>query len=584
MAASRVATTRPAPSGPTLLGLQATAGNRAVTSVIQRLADEAALTVPLLNEEPRVVAAANNDPPLRQGEHSDGVSRLQQGLVAAGYDMPISTKEAGAEDGKYGPETFKIVRKFQSENGVQPVGGAEAGRKTLHALDAVLASLSPDAVEGAPGTSGQLNPVRPTGPTRIPGPVVKLPPATKTRSAPSAAAFTNGVFTEPAYRPEDGSGSLFFASYSTQAARLSIGVKATGDFRDSAALASSGGPVPKAEALPGVGGFDRILIDDINTQQSTQAGRQQAVEQWRWQPGQAQNFANQVTSVAAAAWSTRKTGLSFVLDQTGFPQAKASVDVAIEVADSRRGVQAGGPVPLPSPSMEMVVWARRPGLTGGDAGAGSTRDNQRSAMTLDSNEATGRTDNPLVMEWDPNGKFGDPSNVEAFGHRHRAASLTNPDAAGKVPVFGGEPIKVLVKGPDAATQRQDQKTAVDALVRGCGDAKRLQVTTAPAGGRRGATITVGDAQPQVVAVHEFGHTFGLGDEYDPDSPNNIRKAGDAASHDPQARAMGQNGPKGALVESNDNIMSEGNDVRPQHYATFLDCLKRITGLTGWHLA
>lgn len=47
--------------------------------------------------------------------------------------------------------------------------------------------------------------------------------------------------------------------------------------------------------------------------------------------------------------------------------------------------------------------------------------------------------------------------------------------------------------------------------------------------------------------------------------------------------MGPSGPSGALVESNDNIMSEGRNVRPQHYAIFLDAIRKVTGLPEWRL-
>jgi hypothetical protein len=46
---------------------------------------------------------------------------------------------------------------------------------------------------------------------------------------------------------------------------------------------------------------------------------------------------------------------------------------------------------------------------------------------------------------------------------------------------------------------------------------------------------------------------------------------------------GPNSPKGALVENNDKIMSEGSIVRPQHYSAFLDAMRKVTGLSEWRL-
>jgi len=33
--------------------------------------------------------------------------------------------------------------------------------------------------------------------------------------------------------------------------------------------------------------------------------------------------------------------------------------------------------------------------------------------------------------------------------------------------------------------------------------------------------------------------------------------------------------------TSDNIMSEGKEVRPHHYVTFLDALKQVSGMPDW---
>jgi hypothetical protein len=98
---------------------------------------------------------------------------------------------------------------------------------------------------------------------------------------------------------------------------------------------------------------------------------------------------------------------------------------------------------------------------------------------------------------------------------------------------------------------------------------------------RGVHLTLGDGKAQVVAAHEFGHLFGLPDEYA--AP--FRAPGTRADdNDAAAKMGGPNAPSGALVENNDNIMSEGSVVRPQHYSAFLDALRKVTGLSEWRLA
>lgn len=80
--------------------------------------------------------AAENAPPLRIGSGGGGVARLQQALVELGHKLPISVKPDGTADGKYGGETDKAVREYQTKNKLTPDG--VAGRDTLTRMDAEL--------------------------------------------------------------------------------------------------------------------------------------------------------------------------------------------------------------------------------------------------------------------------------------------------------------------------------------------------------------------------------------------------------------------------------------------------------------
>ncbi len=97
-----------------------------------------------------------------------------------------------------------------------------------------------------------------------------------------------------------------------------------------------------------------------------------------------------------------------------------------------------------------------------------------------------------------------------------------------------------------------------------------------------ADIVVGSGEKQMTAAHEFGHMLGLGDEYASPATGfypgagTPLAAGTAAGHDTMAQAMG-GGVRGAVAENSDNIMSVGNTVQPQHYATFHNALQTITG-------
>jgi peptidoglycan hydrolase-like protein with peptidoglycan-binding domain len=101
------------------------------------------LTSTRFSRNHRLQAAAENNPPMRKGEHGEAVQILQQALIDCGFDMPISTNKGGqTPDGIYGDETVNTVYKFQAREGLQRDG--IAGRQTLTRLD----QLFPPPVPG----------------------------------------------------------------------------------------------------------------------------------------------------------------------------------------------------------------------------------------------------------------------------------------------------------------------------------------------------------------------------------------------------------------------------------------------------
>ena len=92
---------------------------------------------------------------------------------------------------------------------------------------------------------------------------------------------------------------------------------------------------------------------------------------------------------------------------------------------------------------------------------------------------------------------------------------------------------------------------------------------------------------QTTLLHEFGHAFGLDDEYaSRDAKGNEMSGGTGGTvgqtvdHDQLAKNAGGDG---AICENSDNMMSIGNEVRPQHYATFHEALCQVTGYNEWKL-
>lgn len=80
----------------------------------------------------------------------------------------------------------------------------------------------------------------------------------------------------------------------------------------------------------------------------------------------------------------------------------------------------------------------------------------------------------------------------------------------------------------------------------------------------------GASEAQKPAVHEFGHLIGLDDEYD-DGTTDVRHG-----------TLVQDALGTEVVKADtDDVMSQGNQIRPQHYVTFLEALKEASGIQEW---
>jgi outer membrane protein OmpA-like peptidoglycan-associated protein len=106
-----------------------------------------------------------------------------------------------------------------------------------------------------------------------------------------------------------------------------------------------------------------------------------------------------------------------------------------------------------------------------------------------------------------------------------------------------------------------------------------------------ADITVGSFESeQRTVVHEFGHMLGLDDEYPtadpalPTDPAGERPVGAPPTHAPLVQAL-MPGQQPVLAHHSENVMSNGEVVRPHHYVVFLEALGTVTKTPGqWDIA
>ena len=98
------------------------------------------LNSPRLAQHSRLLAAAQNAPPMRRGESGGPVKVLQQALVDLGAHMPGSFR-GGDFDGIFGPETERVLREFQLRRGLASDG--VAGQQTFGTLDNIFQTDDP---------------------------------------------------------------------------------------------------------------------------------------------------------------------------------------------------------------------------------------------------------------------------------------------------------------------------------------------------------------------------------------------------------------------------------------------------------
>lgn len=90
--------------------------------------------------DPKLEAAYDNSPALGRPANGDHVAKIQQGLVDAGFKMPVSFK-SGGPDGIFGKETSDTVEAFQGSHGLKDDGWI--GRNTMGKLDELAGGEGP---------------------------------------------------------------------------------------------------------------------------------------------------------------------------------------------------------------------------------------------------------------------------------------------------------------------------------------------------------------------------------------------------------------------------------------------------------
>ncbi len=494
-----------------------------------------------------------------------------------------------------------------TQGGQVAVGGSKAS--AVQRMPASGLTLQRDTPTPAPAAGAT--------PTTAPAPTTMPAPAAGGTFEENLAAADllhgHGLFGPTEVRP---GGGAFSASYDPAVGVMNVVIRAAINFQD--AISSSGGSITPANA------HLQSLANAASNPSLSPAQRAAMMARYQWSTTEKAAWMTNMESTVEAAWGGKHQfhinkpqhewiGARIAIDVQTHEGARAGNDhLAVDAIKMPPGEN------LASHNDAAVHNVTNPDGTVTDKGpeTGSAFVNNQDAsksfdgqMVVSSNDFAPRHDNLLrnSVNFDHNS-----ADVDAAARgRLTTWVATFQGAPGTA---GSRSIALKLEAHTSASgtanynkdlaQRRANSVQAELTTLGFTNVTGAVVTD-PQGEDAGSSTTddnaaqrrqrrvdliVDSGTAQVIGAHEMGHAFGLGDEYATGSGSMIQgtgaAAGTAASHDGLTKGMtdasGQPLP-GAVNENNDNIMSLGNTVQPQHYSTFHAALQQITSVNEWAL-
>ena len=422
------------------------------------------------------------------------------------------------------------------------------------------------ALQRSAGNAAVLRMLNARGLMREPGPGAVCSPADQAK----LEELLSTTYIEEDYHPSTGIG-LFDAIYAPGDGNLTITLGIAFDFvngdpANPTWVASVGGPAAAATFTP---------------------------DQFNWTPDEIRDWKANAISQVTAIWAGRYTFFT----QKDCWSTLPPVNVGIEIVERpASGADKAHYVTT------VNKWPTEPGLTESvtDPAAGADQSTARfqesgadGITNPDSSHFVRDThtrarygevdrDNPGTIRFPQN--VGEPSDADKTRLQTFGRTLGQP----YMPPF---PVTLTghssSEGDEALNMRlsEDRARAVSNEIVGAG--AQRQPTVVPLGEAgadptpewRRVDITVGNFEAdQTTVAHEFGHMFGLDDEY-PTRDGGTRDVGTAVGHSALAEKLIP-GQQPILAHHSEDIMSNGEVVRPHHYVTFMEVLGKMTDTEG----
>ena len=386
------------------------------------------------------------------------------------------------------------------------------------------------------------------------------------------AFIDHGLYGPQTIDPGTGIGNGFDASYDPVTGVEQIVLRTGITFIDGLTLDPTSGVI-----TPGSASEADLVQAATDGMALPVADRAAFVARFQWNTATEDAFITDLQASVEGAWSSGGSGISFQCTRPGWSAVTASVSVDVDV---HRGAKADN-------DHASATVFRVPDDGSYSIGAFVGGDQ----INLGSTDVRGRPDNLLRRSV----QFEHDSAVLSADEQAALQGFTSDFLDASLDL--SNPVELVGHASSSGSDEHNQKLAqkrIDAVKNHLASVGftgvNTRVTTRNEG-ENGATedaewrrvdLVVGNGQAQVVSSHEFGHAFGLDDEYAINPGGNISGTGNptgtALAHDGLSTAIGAGG---AVAENNDDIMSLGNVVRPRDYATFGLALRQVTGIDEW---
>jgi outer membrane protein OmpA-like peptidoglycan-associated protein len=352
---------------------------------------------------------------------------------------------------------------------------------------------------------------------------------------------------------------------------------------------------------------------------------EQVKDQWTWSGAADPRITSWMASYRGnvmGAWSSAGTGIVFQGSRAGWESQLARVNVVVNTQNVT-GLAPGTPVPGPQPLHTKADIYKTPDedVFGANVGPGSATSGTDQTLELGSGQVNTQSHLLTQSVIFANDSSTLSSRAKEKLKRWIISFQASPGTPGNSIVITGH---ANTKGEKTEAGRErnlnlslERAQAVETFLKTTSvegsllrnASSRLNALIGVGAGGAGeeaawrkADIVVGSGQGQNIAAHEFGHMIGLDDEYastpkrdaagnpivDAHGDTETRglisgtggDVGTTSGHNQLASDMGLGG---SVHENNDNIMSLGSTVRPQHYATFMSALHTVTSIPDWRV-